>query len=144
MANLTKKQKFLKDNPDATPYDLMMAGHITKEEYEESTKENKGATQSVNEFLQSKEKLKPEIKTQTVDEFIQSKPSQSVDEFLKGQKLKPTRTILHTNYPTLETYKAPKSGNVYLNDKKIGKTTWMDSSAAERWRKKDPSRYTIS
>ncbi len=142
MANLTKKQKFLKENPDATPYDLLMAGHMTQGEYDEATKENKGATQSVDEFL--KDKLKPEIKTQTVEQFIQNKPAQSVDEFLKGQKLKPTRTILHTNYPTLETYKAPKSGNVYLNDKKLGKTTWIDASAAERWRKKDPQRYTIS
>lgn len=137
MARLNKEQKYLQENPDATPYEMFMAGAIDQKRYDELNSDNSGkSTQSVQDFLKSQ--------TQSVGEFLESKPTQSVDQFLEKKKLVPSRVILHTNYPTLETYHPPKSGNVYLNDKKRGKATFMDRGAAERWRKKDPSRYTIS
>lgn len=110
MANLTKEQRYRKDNPDATAYDMLQAGAIDEERFNE-------------------------LSAQAPKE-AQAEPA--------SNKLIPTRTVQHRAQPQTSSYNAPSSGNAYLNDRVLSKSTWMTREAAERMVRKNPKRYTVS
>lgn len=122
MANLTKEERYRKDNPDATPYDLLSAGAIDQARY--------------NDLISHEQKSAIAVKPQE-SEDLNIKPAAS-------DKLIPNKVIQHRAAPKLSQQNTPKSGNVYLYDKTLNKTTWMSRGAAEREVRKYPHRYSIS
>lgn len=117
MANKTKEQKYLDSNPDATPYDMLMAGVINQERFDELEGANNGNA------------------------------TQAVDEFLQNKSARPSKVIVHETdpkpiQPRLSTH-AAGTARVFLLDKKMGKTTAMARGAAERMVRKYPQRYEI-
>ena len=143
MAGLNKEQRYLKENPEATPYDLLMAGVITQERFNELSEVADKGVQTVDEFKENK----PAQKTQSVKDFLDNKPkpqTQSVQEFVASNKLRPTKIVEHRTMP--KTSPAPQAlgTHSYLTDKITGKTTKMARASAERELRKYPTRYTIS
>lgn len=118
MANYTKDQRIIKDNPDATPYELLELG-LSEKKYDELMQ---SAGQSVKdvEIIDAEPLPPPRVKA-----TITEQPARAI----------PTITVaVKANVDT---------GMAYLINTQSGKRTYMTFNSATRAATKNPKKYKV-
>lgn len=138
MARPTKEQAYLKENPSATPYDMVLAGVIDQKRADELDAQG---TQTAQEFAGE------QPKTQTAAEFAHAqnaaKPTQTASEFAASNKLIP-KTVTTRTKPHTERIIPNTSGNVTVTNRKTGRSAEYSRKRGEKLVNQYPQTYILS
>lgn len=131
MANLTRDQRLVKENPTLSAYELLQKG-LSQDAYNKLVQEN----------YQPQGKIKPEVQQpviKTSEELIREYRENSK----ASQPVKPvvTRATPKINKPAQVV--RGKSNMAYLHNKKTGKKTYMTRASAEFAAKLDKGNYNV-
>lgn len=147
MANLTKDQRIIRDNPGLNAYELLQKGLSEKAYQELLQKEDKAASkvvieETVDEVLARAEAAKLSLAPETFQDIVETPPPPPP---VVSQRAKATVQESHIAVPKLAKAPVvqPPTGMAWLINKATGKRTYMTLYSAERRLKSHPSTYTI-
>lgn len=148
MANLTKDQRIIRDNPDKSPYELLQLG-LSQKAYEELLAKDQSASgkppeETVDEVLAKSNNVSQSL-GDTEKGFVENVVLTEVKPAEEPQKVK--ATVEKEPRATPKIIEVPAEpvpyGMAWLVNKVTGKRTYMTFEAASRRKKSHPDTYSI-